>query len=217
MNKQDLWISRSYHIPLSMFDAAFRSFQHKYVFPRNIILTVVLLAICGVYVHAVIKDSSQTLGYLLITVCLALIMITWYNTFRLRRSRHNALREVETDLYDLNVYSDGMTVLARDADGSAFTVETAAPLSEEKEIQEQDGNGFQPLFPEEERQPLAKDGTPLEPTEIEFGKEVRITEYAEFFMVYLTYAKNFYLIPKQEFSDSELHTLRGLFGLSDKQ
>lgn len=218
MNKNDLRLSRSYHIPLAMFDEAFRGFQHKYVFPRNIILTLVLLAVGGVYVHAVISDPSQKLGYLLIIVCAAMIMITWYNTFKLRRSLHNALKEIENDIYELNVYSDGMTVLAKDADGNDFVVtETAAQPAPVPEEDTQKGeNGFQQLFPEQEKRPLDQDGTPLEPTEIEFGSNVKITEHPEFFMAYLTYMKNFYLIPKKEFTDPELEMLRGLFGLSEK-
>ena len=220
MNKKELLLSRSYHIPLAMFDEAFRHFQKKYVYPRNIILTLVLLAVGGVYVHAVIKDPSQSLGYLLIIVCAAMILITWYNTFKLRRSLHEALKEIENDIYELKVYPDGMTVLARDADGSAFTVEEVRPEEPKPEPETEqaaDENGFQPIFPEQEKQPVGADGEPLEPTEIEFGSNVKITEYAEFFMVYLTYMKNFYLIPKKEFSESELTQLRGLFGHSDKQ
>jgi hypothetical protein len=166
MNKQELLLSRSYHIPLAMFDEAFRLFQKKYVYPRNIILTLVLLAVGGVYVHAVIKDSSQTLGYLLIVVCLAMILITWYNTFKLRRSLHEALKEIENDIYELRVYPDGITVLARDADGSAFTVAEVRPETPAQETEEKtDGeNGFQQIFPEQEKQPAGADGMSLVPT-----------------------------------------------------
>ena len=52
-------LTRSYHIPLAMFDDAFRAFQKKYVYPQNILLTAVLLAIAGVYVHAALKDTSS--------------------------------------------------------------------------------------------------------------------------------------------------------------
>ena len=87
MNKQGTpVISRSYHIPLTMFDEAFLKFQKKYVYPSNILLTIVLLAIAGVYIHAAFKDNSNTLVYLLIVACFAIILVRWYKTFKLRRA-----------------------------------------------------------------------------------------------------------------------------------
>ena len=214
MNKSEKILERSYHIPLSLFDEAFRSFQHRYVYPRNIVLTVILLAVGGVYVHAVVKDSTQTLGYLLIVACVAMILITWYNTFKLRRTLREALKEIENDIYELKVYSEGMTVLAKDSDGSDFQVVEDRPAAEPETPETPEGNGFQPLFPEQEKGALSADGTPLEPTEIEFSDStVVFREYEAFFMVYPKQMRNFFVIPKKDFSESEQETLRRQFRL----
>ena len=202
-------LTRSYHIPLAMFDDAFRAFQKKYVYPMNILFTVILLAIAGVYVHAAVKDNTQTMAYLLIVICIALILVRWYRVFKLRRAVHDALKEIESDTYELKVYEGGMTILAKDAEEQPFEL-TEEPEAQPEQIsqpEEADGeNGFRQVFDEKP----AVHGEPLKPTEIEFDKYVKTYEYPEFFMIYLTAAKNFYVIPKKEFSDAELAQLRDI-------
>ena len=204
-------ISRSYHIPLPMFDDAFMTFQKKYVFPANILLTVVLLAIAGVYIHAAVKDPSNTLVYLLIVACFAIILVRWYKTFKLRRAVHNALKEVESDTYTLSVYEDGLVIHTEEAPQAE---DTAEPETQEEtedspaEPQSADGNGFQQIFPEEPVQ-----NNPVEDTEITFGPDVKIHDFPEYFMVYLV-KRNFYVIPKKDFSEDEIGTLKKLFQVS---
>lgn len=223
MNKQNPVLERSYHIPLSMFGKAFRAFQKKYVYPRNWILTVVLAAIAGVYVHAVISDPEQKLAYLLIVACAAMIAVTWYNTFKIRRSLMTALKEIESDTYELTVFADGITVLAKDEDGNPFevveeplTAQTAPEEPAQTSGEAEDGSGFREIFPEEPK----RESEPLAPTEIDFaqyGRHVKITEHDEFFMVYVVTIKNFYVIPKSAFSEQELEKLRSVFANAGKQ
>ncbi|MBQ6042318.1 MAG: YcxB family protein [Oscillospiraceae bacterium] len=204
-------LSRSYHIPLSMFDEAFIAFQKKFVYPQNILLTVVLLAIAGVYIHAAIKDNSQTFAYLLIVVCFALIIVRWYRTFKLRRAVHDALKGVEQDTYELSVYNEGLVVRMEEAVSECEKPEKSdenlseTPSAENPEKLESDGNGFQQLFPEEP----AEKGS-VEPTEIPFGSGLKILEYPEYFMAYIV-KQNFYVIPKKDFSADEIEQLRTLF------
>lgn len=209
MNKNTLLLKKNYHIPLELFDGAFRDFQKKYAFPQNILLTVILLAVAGVYVHAVIKDSSQTLAYLLIVACIAVVLVRWYKTFKLRRAVHDALKEIESDTYEMTLYAEGLTIRTEDAPAevsteNAETVENKADSAEKKP----EGNGFQQLFPDEpaQREPVAA-------TEISFGNDVKIHEYADYFMVYLV-RQNFYVIPKKDFSENEIKILRDTFHVS---
>lgn len=210
MNKSNPLLKRSYHIPLPLFDTAFRDFQKKYAFPQNILLTVILLAIAGVYVHAVIKDNTQTLGYLLIVACLAVIMVRWYKTFKLRRAVHDALKEIESDTYEMTLFDEGIVIRteeakpADDSPAEESAPETDSPAENEKPA----GNGFQQLFPEE---PVHRG--PVEATEIMFGSDVKIHEFAEYFMVYLV-RRNFYVIPKKDFSEDEIKTLKSTFHIS---
>lgn len=207
MNKKEKpLLQRSYHIPLAMFDDAFRAFQKKYVYPQNWIMTVILLVIAGVYVHAVIKDSSQTLGYLLIIVCLAVILVRWYKTFKLRRSVHDALKEVEQDIYEVSVYADGLVIRTEDAPAEPDETPEAAEIPAEPESEPADGSGFNQLFPDEPASPEE----PIPPTEIPFGSGIKIHEFADYFMVYIV-RRNFYVIPKKDFSEDELESLRKIF------
>lgn len=199
-------LSRSYHIPLSMFDDAFRNFQKKYVYPQNIFISVIFLAIAGVYVHAAVKDNTQTLAYLLIAVCLGLVTVRWYRTFKLRRSVHEALKDVEQDTYELNVYEEGMVIRTMDAPQPDYGTEEA-PAAEPEEPEDKAGNGFQQLFPEE---PVQRD--PVPPTELPFGTGMKLLEFPEYFMAYVV-KQNFYVIPKKDFSDEEIAQLKQLFHL----
>ena len=202
-------ISRSYHIPLPMFDDAFLKFQKKYVYPGNLLLTVVLLAIAGVYIHAAFKDNSNTLVYLLIVACFAIILVRWYRTFKLRRAVHDALKEVETDTYQLSAYEDGLVIhteeaapAAEDAAEPQETVQEPEQSADESPAEE---GGFRKIFPD---QPVQND--PVEDTEITFGPDVKIHDFPEYFMVYLV-KRNFYVIPKKDFADDEIETLKKLF------
>lgn len=194
-------MERSYHIPLEMFDSAFRFFQKKNVVPQNLFRTAVLLAVAGVYVHAVMKDTGNTLGYLLIVVCLAMIMILWYNMFKLRRAVHTALKDVEQDIYELTVYDTKLVIRTKDAPQPEPETQPEPEKTEEKP----DGNGFQEIFPEK---PAEKE--PIPPTEIPLEGRIRFYEQEDYFMVYLV-RQNFYVIPKKEFSADENAELRKLF------
>ncbi len=204
-------MTRSYHIPLAMFDDAFVNFQKKHVFPANILLTIVLLAIAGVYIHAAVKDSSNTLVYLLIVACFGIILVRWYKTFKLRRAVHDALKEVESDIYTLSVFEDGLIIHTEEApqdDASAAAPEETQEAEESPaEPEASGGNGFQQIFPEE---PVQRE--PVEDTEITFGPDVKIYDFPEYFMVYLV-KRNFYVIPKKDFSEDETGTLKKLFQL----
>ena len=90
-------LKRSYHIPLAMYDDAFLRFQKKFVYPQNLLLTAVLLVIAGVYVHAAVKDSTQTIAYLLIVVCIAIVLIRWYRTFKMSSRIPTSFRSMTRD------------------------------------------------------------------------------------------------------------------------
>lgn len=205
-------IQRSYHIPLSLFQKAFITFQKKFVFPKNWILSAILAAVAVIYVDAAIKDPSNYLSYLLIVICIAMICVLWYNPRKLRRSLFESMKELEQDVYHLCVYEDGLTIATEDQPDSAVegkdqSEEESVEWNEENIPSESDQNGFRQLF-DEENQPNAPVG--IEPTVIPFEKGVKILEYADFFMVYLV-KRMFYVIPKSEFSEDEQIRLRILF------
>ena len=213
MKSETKLLERSYHIPLAMFDDAFRQFQKKFVVPMNFVVTVILLVLAGDFVYGAVKEPTNTVAYLLVTICVALVLVRWYRMFKLRRSVHEALKEIEGDRYDLTVYEEGVVIRteaptvmeAAEAELSDETQSDEQKPAEEAEKQTESG-GFQQLFPEEPAE--AEDAPP--PTEIYFGRGVKLLEYPEYFMVYLVRA-NFYVIPKKDFSENEIQQLSELF------
>ena len=203
-------LKRSYHIPLEMFMEAFRAFQRKYIFPFNIVYTVILLAVAGVYVRSAILDSSKTFAYVVVVFCLAFILSIWYKMLKLRRSLREALKEIENDVYEVQLFSDKLTIRTEDA--PAPDEESAEPEdkpAEEVPAEETEGSdGFQQIFPEKPAEPVQS----IPPTEIYFDDRVKFHEFAEFFMVYMV-KQNFYVIPKKDFSEDELTTIRQAFKL----
>lgn len=209
-------LTKRYHIPLDMFMDAFRAFQRKYVYPQNIVLSVILLAVAGVYVYAAVRDSSKTLPYIVIVFCVAFVMSTWYKTLKMRRSLREALKEIESDTYEMKLFSDKLTIRTEDA--VPVPAETAASLEAEEvpgadpepaeDAASEDAEGFNSIFPVKPAEPVQD----IPPTEIFFEDRVKIHEFAEYFMVYLV-KRNFYLIPKKDFSENELTQLRTAFKL----
>lgn len=186
-------MQREYSIPFELFAKAFTLFQRKFVYPRCWIITAFLGAVIVFYVSAALQDPGNTLTYVLIFACLAVIFIQWYNPKKIRRQLLNAIKDLGDETYRLTVGEDGLTI------GTILPEPEDAP---EEDAEQESGDGFHDIFPEEPPQ--------LADTVIPFNKHVKIVESAEFFLVYQVRAM-FYVIPKQAFSPEENRQLAGLF------
>lgn len=219
MGKEEPILRRRYHIPLAMFDDAFKRFQHRYVFPKNIVVSVILLALAAEFVRAVLVDRSQTFSLLLVVVCVALTLITWYNTLKLRRTVHNGLKDIENDLYEIEIYEDRVIISTRDCPNEIPVIADSPPETDEEEEpetpqepeepekpQEPEGNGFREIFPDKPKETAPE----IEPTEIKLGEKTKTLEYPEYFMIYLV-RQTFYVLPKKDLSEEEAKTVAGIF------
>lgn len=209
-------LEKSYHIPLPIFDKAFRAYQKKYVYPRNYILIAILFAIGCLYVKAAVDDPSNTLAYFLVVICLAMILILIYNPLKIRRSLMLSLKELENDIYTLSLYDDGVTVRTEDAPTEEETVAQIEPETDEetqKSEETTNADGFNELFEEEE---ITVPAEPIAPTELPFGPGLKIHEYDEFFILYLV-KHNFYVVPKKDFSEAEISQMRKAFSLTESK
>ena len=212
-------LEKSYHIPLPLFDKAFRKFQKKFVYPRNIVISLLLFTIGIVYVKAAIDEPSDTLAYLLVVVCLAMIMVMWYNPLKLRRNLMRSLKELENDIYTLSLYDDGVTIRTEDApvEEEAVVEEISAEKEASETVQDAENaentneNGFNQLFEEEEAPAVLE---PIAPTELPFGAGLKILEFDEFFMLYLV-KRNFYVVPKKDFTEDEISQMRKAFAITE--
>ena len=99
-------------------DDAFRTFQRRYVFKRNVIKSVGfgLLGI-GFLVSSFIYPD-QVMNYILFGVCAAAVAMIWYNNVKIRRSLMDALKMLEDDRYIFTLFDD------------RFKIETIVPEEE---------------------------------------------------------------------------------------
>lgn len=213
-------LQRSYHIPLELFKKAFIAFQKKYIYPRNWLLTAVVAAVAFVYLDSVTQNPSNYMAYLLLAVCVAMIVILWFNPKKVRKNLFASLAELENDTYHVRFYEDGMTIATEEnplptveTETETDIIETAVAEQNTKteaaaEEKTSDQTEFQPVSVEENAEDV--EIQPIEPTVISFHKNVKVLEYQEYFMVYLV-KQMFYVIPKSEFTDDELIRLRCLF------
>lgn len=208
---EPILIEQEYQIPLSMFDRAFCSFQKRFVYPRNFVITGILLAVIIIYVRAAILDPSNTMAYLLIVASAAVICIQWFNPRKIRRNLMTSLKELEGDQYRMTLTQGELRI------GTILTAEKLAAAAEDEpeaektpeEPASQPDDGFQDVFDEAPAQPdIAETILPLD-------AQLTVTEQDEFFMIYQKKSM-FYVLPKQGFSQEELtllcQTLRNTLG-----
>ena len=218
-------VERSYHIRLELFKKAFIAFQKRFVYPRNWLLTAVLGAVALVYLDSVTQNPSNYLAMALLVVCAAMIAILWFNPRKIRKNLFDSLQELENDTYHVCFYENSMTISTEDmpplpAAKEQKAVSTLADdiyaaenpqeeeASVENPVESEESNGFRPLFEGEEA--AAPQSDKIEPTVIQFHKNVKVIEYSEYFMVYLV-KQMFYVVPKEAFNEDELIRLRCIF------
>lgn len=216
-------LQKSYHIQLELFQKAFVDFQKRFVYRRNWLLTAVFGIISLVYLHSIMKDSSNHLAMLLLAACIAMITVLWVNPRKVRRTLFASMAELENDIYNVRFFEDGMTIMTEDAVPPA-EAETLFDAEDERiELQPDTDaedntartNGFHPLFDGDTQESITDHA--IEPTEIRFQGNVTVYEYSEYFMVYLV-KKMFYVVPKEAFTEDEMIRLRLIFteGLAEK-
>ncbi len=185
MNDTGLLLEKLYQIPFLLFKTSFTAFQKKFVYPRAYLTMGVLALIIGIYAYFVINgpDSQRPVYCMIILVCVMLIGFQWYNPRKIRRNLLLAVREIEQDQYKIRIFPEYLEI------GTILPAEDAGENSDTDD-----------LF----------DDTPEENfsgTRIYYNKNLHITEYQDFFMLYQTKTM-FYVLPKAVFSEEELEILR---------
>ncbi|WP_295207730.1 hypothetical protein [Ruminococcus sp.] len=110
-------------------EKAFIAFQKKFVYAHNWKVTAAFGVVAALFIVSIINNPSTYLNWVLAFICLAVIVLTWYNTRRIRKYLMQALKPLEDDRYIFTLYED------------SFKIETI-PTEEEK--QEED---FTPVPP----------------------------------------------------------------------
>lgn len=174
--------SKRYSIPYEMFEKAYTVFQKKYVYPRNIVLCVILLLVAIGNIVNIVLGNSGTLGYVLVMACLALASINLYNPRKIKKRLMEQIKGIENDVYTLDVLNDKLVV---------------GTVLDPMEQQDSEPEEYEEVFGDAEK--LEE----IEKSEIYVNTSLRVTERADFFMVYIKKSM-FYVIPKSVFTDEEI-------------
>ncbi len=131
-------ITLEYDVKNEEEDRAFLTFQKKYVYPHNIKVTVAFGIVAAVFIASIIRNPDGYLNYVLGFICLFMIALTWYNTFRIRKYLVKALKVLEDDKYRFTLY-DGSFVIetletSADEDEDAPPIEPNTVLFEETQV-----------------------------------------------------------------------------------
>lgn len=176
-------VKKRYSIPYELFGEAFTVFQKKFVFPKNWIMTGLLLLLAVGNILNIIFGKGDTIGYVLVLVCIALAFINWYNPRKLKRSLMESVKGIENDVYTLTIYPERIVI------GTVLEPEN------EKEPEE-----YEEVFGEI---PVKED---IADTEIYLNKNVKVIERKKFFMIYIKRSM-FYVVPKELLTKEEIEIM----------
>ena len=176
-------VKKRYSIPYELFGEAFTVFQKKFVFPRNRIMSVLLLILAAGNVLNIMYGKGETIGYVLVLVCIALAFINWYNPRKLKRNLMESVKGIENDVYTLTIYPE------------RIVIGTVLEPEKEKEPEE-----YEEVFGEI---PVKED---IADTEIYLNKNVKVIERKNFFMIYIKKSM-FYVVPKEPLTQEEIEIM----------
>ncbi len=162
---------------------AFKAYQKKFVYPHNIKVTAAFSVVAAAFIVSIIKYPNSYLNYVLLAVCVMAIVLTWYNSFRIRKYLVRALKELEGDKYRFTLYESG------------FTIET---LVSEEEKQAED---YVPIKP---RRVHLGDNSDIN------NDTVEVIENDEMFIIILE-KETFYVLCKRLMNEQEQTILRDKF------
>ena len=176
-------VKKRYSIPYELFGEAFTVFQKKFVFPRNRVMSVLLLIFAAGNVLNIMYGNGETIGYVLVLVCIALAFINWYNPRKLKRNLMASVKGIENDVYTLTIYPE------------RIVIGTVLEPEKEKETEE-----YEEVFGEI---PIKED---IADTEIYLNKNVKVIERKNFFMIYIKKSM-FYVVPKETLTQEEIEIM----------
>ena len=167
-----------YQINYDTYSDAYRCYQKLFVFPKNRIMQLIMLVLAVDFGYHGAVNPENTLAFLLLAVCVALIFVLWYNPRRMRRSVMDVIREIEKDEYIFSM------------DDRKMTFRTV---------------------PHEYTQDVPDDEfSDNPPTELYYGKDIRVIEKYEFFLI-CRGKQVFFVLPKYALYDNQAEIIRSVF------
>ena len=100
----------NYTIAVNEYEAAFREFQKKYVYPKNYIMTAGFAIILVVYIWQLFKDPSYQIAWFLSIVSLFSIVFMWYNPHKIRKNLIKSIGHIKDDRYTTEISEAGIKI-----------------------------------------------------------------------------------------------------------
>ena len=197
-------LSFEYDVKNEEEERAFLAFQKKFVYAHNWKITAAFGVVAVLFIVSIVRNPSGYLNWVLAFICLAIIVLTWYNTRRIRKYLMQALKPLEDDKYVFTLYDD------------SFKIET---LPTEEEKQEED---FRELLKEELAENKEKAETlkqeltllliPKDPPRIVGFEDIslNVLENDEMFIIILK-KETIYVLAKRVMNEQQQETLRKTF------
>lgn len=178
-------LEKNYTIPADIFREGFRAYQKKYVYPKSYLFMAIFLVLAANFVYGAVKAPDNILAYLMIVVCLALVFREWYNPRKMRMAFLDTLHEMGKQEYKISIGKDSIEFSTIEHEKVENFVETT------------------------EDDDTTEDFEPVSPSKIPIGENLNIIEYDRFFLV-IDGKVMFYIVPKENFTESELDVIRSL-------
>lgn len=178
------------------YEKAFIAFQKRYVYPKNTVITIIFALVAILYGEQVVRMPSYALGWALMAICAAMIVIIWYNPMRIRKTLVKSIQMIEDDVYVSYLYPDGLviqTIITEDEVQENAEIEPSQEGSDSEDNQEQEDDTVIP----------AK-------KIIYYLDKPDIINREDMFIIYLK-KQMFYVIPKSGLSEQDIFILKEQF------
>lgn len=191
-------LEKTYKISADVFYDGFTAYQKKFVYPKSYLFMAVFFVLALNFVYGAVKAPDNYFAYIMIVACIALMMREWFNPRKIRRIMTDTVQEIGESEYKITVgetWIEFSTIEHGNVENSVETVESNDDSTELSTIQ----RGNVESFADDEYVP---------PTRIEKDR-LRILEYDRFFL-FADGKVMFYIVPKENFSDSETEIIRNI-------
>lgn len=199
----------NYNITIDEEDRAFRLFQKLYVFKKNVINTILFGVVAVIFLFQIIADKTSYLSWGLMTVCVAMIAMTWITPIRVRKMLLVALEALKDDRYIFRLFK------------KEFEIETIIPKEDEalaKELVEEDKESGEfdenrSDYKENEDEEIDDYDGRIKPEKSVYkypSEDMRIVEADDMFLIFIS-KQTFHVIPKRAVSQTDSDILRRHF------
>lgn len=103
-------LSFEYDVKNEEEERAFLAFQKKFVYAHNWKITAAFGVVAVLFIVSIVRNPSGYLNWVLAFICIAIIVLTWYNTRRIRKYLMQALKPLEDDKYVFTLYDDSFKI-----------------------------------------------------------------------------------------------------------